>query len=186
MRRYISVFLVLSFFSLFALPAMAQTPDGITPAVENACDGLKAPGITKGLYGLCVAYCEAEASSESVLRNYNRKKKETDPEMPCLEVVVACPCWSTDALAAAEGPSSCVASEGGINGSEYLDFSSLTFAAFYLIPGSETASGCFSISGALGGEPAGIEDPELTPEEAASCLASLAASQAIDFPGGCQ
>lgn len=179
MRRYISVylcFLVVSFFSLFALPAMAQTGDGITPAVENACDGLKAPGITKGLYGLCVAYCEAEASSESVLRNYNRKKKETDPEMPCLEVVVACPCWDTDTLAGAEGPQSCTASDSGINSSEYSDFS-----LFFLVPASAGPAACASFAA---GE--AKEDQALTDDEYASCLESLAASQAIDFPDGCQ
>ena len=180
MRRYVLIhllFLVASLFSLFALPAIAQTADGITPAVENACDGLKAPGITKGLYGLCVAYCEAEASSEAVLRNYNKKKKETDPEMPCLEVVVACPCWNTDSLAAAEGPVSCVASNGGINSSEYAGF-----VSFFLLPASDTAAGgCFSFDGVTF-----QENLALTEDEYASCLTSLSASQAIDFPQGCQ
>lgn len=35
----------------------AQTPDGITPAVEEACDKYKDEGAR---YGLCVAYCEAQ------------------------------------------------------------------------------------------------------------------------------
>lgn len=133
----ISFFLVTSFFGL---PAMAQTADGVTPAVEGVCDDLKNPGVSKGLYGLCVAYCEAEASSEAVLRNYNRKKSETDPEMPCLEVVVQCPCWDTDTLAAAEGPSSCVASVGGVNSSEYVDLNTFNFSSFFLFPSSETVA----------------------------------------------
>jgi len=182
MRHHIlitSLFLVSSFF---ALPALAQTADGITPAIEGVCDDLKNPGVTKGLYGLCVAYCEAEASSEAVLRNYDRKKQESDPEMPCLEVVVPCPCWDTDTLAAAEGPSACVASEGGINSSEYFDLTTFAFSGFYLFPNNElTAFGCLSFAGGVG-----KDDLELTPEETASCLASLSASQAIDFPGGCQ
>ena len=40
-------------------PAMAETPDGTTPANETVCDGLKT-NATPGLYGLCVAYCEAQ------------------------------------------------------------------------------------------------------------------------------
>jgi len=180
MRHHLitSLFLVSSFF---ALPAVAQTADGVTPAIEGVCDSLKNPGVTKGLYGLCVAYCEAEASSEAVLRNYDRKRKETDPEMPCLEVVVPCPCWDTDTLAAAEGPSSCVSSVGGINSSEYFDSSTFAFSAFYLFPSTEPAFGCLSFAGGVG-----KDDQELTPEETASCLASLSASQAIDFPDGCQ
>jgi len=41
-------------------PAMDQTPDGETPANEGVCDALQADGTTKGLYGLCVAFCEAQ------------------------------------------------------------------------------------------------------------------------------
>ena len=34
-----------------------RTPDGSTPAEEATCDGLKHG--TPGLYGLCIAFCEA-------------------------------------------------------------------------------------------------------------------------------
>ena len=70
-------------------------------------------GITKGLYGLCVAFCEAhDAATENkpiseqeleelmaskpngkILENYNKKKSPTDPDMPCLKVQEPCPCW---------------------------------------------------------------------------------------------
>ncbi len=43
---------------LMAAPAVAQTPDGATPANEGVCDDLK--GFTPGLYGLSVAFCEAQ------------------------------------------------------------------------------------------------------------------------------
>ena len=46
--------LVFISLSLFGLTALAQTPDGETPAVESVCDGLTGPG-----FGLCNAYCEA-------------------------------------------------------------------------------------------------------------------------------
>jgi len=105
----------------FALPgvsAVAMTPDGMTPAAEDVCDELI--GATPGLYGLCVAYCEAQdcdaeaahsgqctrtPPSEPVLRNYNRKMQPGDPSMPCLApptspgVPAACPCWTEEEIA---------------------------------------------------------------------------------------
>ena len=97
-------------------PAMAQTPDGSTPAVEGICDTLKADGISKGLYGLCVAYCEAQdfssedeplteadilvlleanAPSGRILENYNKRRTVDDPEMPCVVPKVdSCPCFT--------------------------------------------------------------------------------------------
>ena len=90
--------------------APAQTPDGETPAQEAVCDPLKADGVTKGLYGLCIAFCEAQdwetdcledpgacgRSGDRLLANYNKKKKETDPPMPCLVSAIQCPCWNGD------------------------------------------------------------------------------------------
>jgi len=86
---------------------VAQTPDGDTPAEESVCDPLLDPGITPGLYGLCVAYCEAHdaddisdaeaacnPSDDKILDNYNRKKTASDPPMPCREPY--CPCWNLD------------------------------------------------------------------------------------------
>jgi len=83
---------------------MAATPDGSTPANEGACDVLKT-NATPGLYGLCVAYCEAqdldtfdkEPPSTKILDNYNKKKLTGDPDMPCLKV--PCPCWTDAELA---------------------------------------------------------------------------------------
>ena len=97
-------------------PAMAQTPDGSTPAVEGICDTLKADGISKGLYGLCVAYCEAQdfssedeplteadilalleanAPSGRILENYNKRRTVDDPAMPCVVPKVdSCPCFT--------------------------------------------------------------------------------------------
>ena len=84
---------------------VADTPDGDTPAEETVCDPLLEPGITPGLYGLCVAYCEAHdaddvsdveaacnPSDDRILDNYNRKKTDMDPPMPCRQL--DCPCWN--------------------------------------------------------------------------------------------
>lgn len=103
------VIAVLGCFLLSALitvsaPSMATTPDGETPANEGVCDVVK--GGTPGLYGLCVAYCEAqdldivgdkEAPSNKILANYRKKMQAGDPDMPCVKV--PCPCWTEAELA---------------------------------------------------------------------------------------
>lgn len=88
-----------------ALPVTALADDG-SPADETICDELQ--DATPGLYGLCIAYCEAQdcdgddfdsmqcdPRKQSVLDNYNRKRTEADPEMPCAQTVEpdACPCF---------------------------------------------------------------------------------------------
>jgi hypothetical protein len=98
-----SLFLVAGLVA--AAPVIAETPDGTTPANEGVCDGLKM-NATPGLYGLCVAYCEAqdldivgdkETPNNKILANYNKKKQAGDPDMPCLKV--PCPCWTEADLA---------------------------------------------------------------------------------------
>lgn len=105
--------------SIFGLQTVAQTPDGQTPAEETVCDPLKADGVSKGLYGLCVAFCEAQdradfdepmteseleallesVPSGSILASYNKKKDRAnnpnDPDMPCVKVEEPCPCWDS-------------------------------------------------------------------------------------------
>ena len=85
----------------------AQTPDGETPENEEVCDELKYS--TPGLYGLCIAYCEAQDSDTrddakaSLLKNYNRKMVEgVDPPMPCLvsPPESSCPCFTYQEVAA--------------------------------------------------------------------------------------
>jgi hypothetical protein len=105
------------------LTAMASTPDGETPAVETVCDPLNADDVTNGLYGLCLAFCEAQdiadeevpitdeelailqdtPPSGSILDTYNTIKNASDPDMPCIVVDSSCPCWTEDELAAIDG-----------------------------------------------------------------------------------
>ena len=116
MNRLLKCLMVLSFIFFYS-PAFAQTPDGQTPANEGVCDGLI--GLTPGLYGLCVAFCEAQdceatfdpatgdvtfdpsckPSSAKLLRNYDKRVQPGDPPMPCLNVVESeCPCWTQPEL----------------------------------------------------------------------------------------
>jgi hypothetical protein len=109
--------------SMVGLPTSASTPDGQTPAEETICDPLMAEDVSHGLYGLCLAFCEAQdiadeelpiteaellalqdaAPSGSILNSYNSIKKETDPDMPCIVVDSTCPCWTAEELDAIDG-----------------------------------------------------------------------------------
>jgi len=92
---------------------VAATPN------EGVCDELI--GTTPGLYGLCVAFCEAQdckatydidpdtgkpvvildpsckPSSPRLLELYNGKKDAAEPAMPCIQDI--CPCWTEAELA---------------------------------------------------------------------------------------
>jgi hypothetical protein len=109
-RRSGSRYLWLSLLALLLAGSTgAQTPDLQTPANEGICDELMYA--TPGLYGLCVAYCEAQdcdlttaslsmqcqPPNKRILENYDRKKQSGDPEMPCVQQA-ACPCWTVDEL----------------------------------------------------------------------------------------
>ena len=94
-----------------AVAVEAQTPDQLPPANEGVCDELISA--TPGLYGLCVAFCEAQdcyasltsedpfdgclPSSPKLLEVYNKKKQAGDPDMPCVQQE-SCPCWTEDEL----------------------------------------------------------------------------------------
>ena len=109
-KRFLSLFCAASVVAMVGLSsndAMAVTADGVTPANEGVCDSLQ--GSTPGLFGLCVAYCEAqdlddidkEPPSSKILANYRKKMNEGDPDMPCVQV--SCPCFSSDDLATMTG-----------------------------------------------------------------------------------
>ena len=88
--------------------AFAQTLDGQMVVQEAACAPLKKDGVTTVLYGLCIAYCEAQVYmspdpliSETLLEeqeeaglsdrsfaSYNKKKRPSDPNMPCIQIHV--------------------------------------------------------------------------------------------------
>ena len=100
------VYLLILGLLLAGTSVTAKTPDGVTPAEEDVCDILK--GGTPGLYGLCVAYCEAQDLDEvdpssvamskiALLDNYKKKMRPSDPTMPCLNPDPEdCPCFTYD------------------------------------------------------------------------------------------
>ena len=102
--------------SLVSIPTIttANTPDGVIPPVELICSTLTADGVSKGLYGLCLAYCAATDSpqnltseeniaelpnhSANILESYNKMRAPTDPQMPCATYYSEsqCPAWTTE------------------------------------------------------------------------------------------
>ena len=122
MNKVINVLSVCTLFLLLAGGnAPAKTPDGATPAEETVCDDLR--DATPGLYGLCVAFCEAQdcevdwsggdpsfadcrPSSRKLFENYEKKRGPDGPEMPCAvqpDVTTGgagggCPCYSQEDL----------------------------------------------------------------------------------------
>jgi hypothetical protein len=109
-------FTILVLGLLASISAWSGTPDGETPANEGICDLLV--DHTPGLYGLCVAYCEAHdahiispggdlselnAPNRKLLENYRKKMQAGDPDMPCVQST-ACPCWTLEQLAALPPP----------------------------------------------------------------------------------
>ena len=107
-------FILISFSSI----SLAKTPDGQTPAAEGICDVLVDGNYSKGLYGLCVAYCEAhdvdmlspggnpeelDVPNIKILENYRKKMGAGDPDMPCVQST-QCPCWTAEELAELPAP----------------------------------------------------------------------------------
>ena len=103
--------------TLFAGFAMAQAPNW-----NNANDGICDPllGGTPGLYGLCVAFCEAHncvpdytaadpfadcgPSDFHLLNLYTDRQQPGDPDMPCVNFVGGCPCFTQEEIDAIPTP----------------------------------------------------------------------------------
>jgi hypothetical protein len=121
MRRLLTLFMMTLSWTVMAGP----------PAGEGVCDSLK--GGTPGLYGLCVAFCEAQGlggpgegeevqSAFSLLTAYENKRGPEDPGMPCLveqpqqlppPPEAECPCWTVETLRLAlPQPTGCQAGSG--------------------------------------------------------------------------
>jgi hypothetical protein len=166
-----SLFLVVGLVA--AVPVVAETPDGTTPANEGACDVLKT-NATPGLYGLCVAYCEAqdldtfekEPANSKILANYNKKKQAGDPDMPCVKV--PCPCWTDDELASISvgGAAACLRATNKI---QLID--NMPRIHFAEADTTLSAERCRYID--LNVSPAVVRNLGITALEAASCYAAV-------------
>jgi hypothetical protein len=105
--------------------AMAQTPDGETPAEETACDNE-----TGAAFGLCNAYCEAmdcesdapQASETACSKVRDKFTQITGRDFPCEAPAVTCPCNDPEVstrfagvVSGQFGIGSCTRVEGGIS-----------------------------------------------------------------------
>jgi hypothetical protein len=156
----------------FTSVAVAQTPDGETPANEGVCDSLQ--GSTPGLYGLCVAYCEAQdldsfdknPPNEKILANYRKKMNAGDPDMPCIQV--PCPCWSAEELGSITADGMAAACPTATDKIQIIDNAPRTKFA-------EADAGrdrCRYID--LNAVPPTVRSFQVTDEEAASCYTQVA------------
>jgi len=66
------------------------------------CEALKG-NASPGLYGLCIAYHNADSAraQERILNNYDKKAGPNDPPMPGTGDSVPCACWTVEQMAAA-------------------------------------------------------------------------------------
>ncbi len=128
------------------------------PPSQGVCGDLK--GGTPGLFGLCVAFCEAQElgdapdskqSAFSLLAAYESKRQPGDPDMPCLDSgasstkpqppTASCSCWSTDELEAAiPSPNTCSTSPEYVIASQ--NTLSRTSFAMVEIPSSFMSPSC--------------------------------------------
>lgn len=124
-KTFLAALASLVLFGGIASTSIASTPDGETPANEGVCDALQ--GSTPGLYGLCVAYCEAQdldsfdkgAPNVKILANYRKKMQAGDPDMPCLQV--PCPCWSAEEFASITADGMAAACPSSTNKLQIID-----------------------------------------------------------------
>jgi hypothetical protein len=155
--------------------AVASTPDGETPANEHVCDNLQ--GSTPGLYGLCVAYCEAqdldvtnkEPPNTKILENYRKKMQPGDPDMPC--IMAPCPCWSDAELASvtANGVAACLRNDNTpVDSIQLIGIATYTHFAF---ADKGARSRCAYVD--LNSSTPIIRSQNISPEDATVCWNAL-------------
>ena len=176
--RKLSLFIsILIVVSIFSMPAVAGPNGGATATEEGKCDDFKAHGVTKGLYGLCVAYCEAGAKGNGVLRNFENKWRKGDPALPCSDDPV-CPCLINKPVE--EIGVDLIASDCAITDVEsrvvYIGIDPFAFESLVV-----DDSYCLYIdrSGAI----VEIVDPEMSVKEEAQCRMDVEFLAKQNFPG---
>ncbi|MDX2418371.1 MAG: hypothetical protein QNK19_13000 [Xanthomonadales bacterium] len=175
----------------FSTAVQAQTPDGLTPAVETVCDRYEG-----ALFGLCNAYCEAtdcghpdvraadRACSRIQANFFKHSGGELIPE-DCQKVDVddECPCFTTASISAIGGD--CVGFEdsGAFEGSSsfqetfYMteddDFNEYDWAVYSEGTDEGTDYGCM-----LGPDPDVLSTDSITLDEANLCWTAIVAAEA--------
>ena len=125
--------------------------DGETPGEESVCEVLQDPAYTKGLYGLCVAFCEAHdgsaPASQKILDKYEERRQEGDPYMPCLSEG-GCQCFDGETLASIPPAPAGGSYSNFYSGCDVLDDSTNSIVSFntsVLPPGFEPFVGSVAV-----------------------------------------
>ena len=85
MRKLISL-------GLLALMTFTISPQIYADPADGACETLNELNASPGLYGLCVAYFNANENARvRILANYLKRMQEGDPGMPG---IATCQCWA--------------------------------------------------------------------------------------------
>lgn len=173
-------------FYLVSIFLIALFSTSIHAGQSELCEPLKADGVTKGLYGLCVAYHASGAGNQVVLDNYNRKKTPSDPVMPGTEPeeeTLLCRCWNTltaEDIGTTEGlaPSACVLStDADLISYDNFDDPENTLSEFLFV----SAGYCSYSNSVTGANDPPIED--LTDEEEDQCRVEVLGLAERDFEG---
>lgn len=177
MRKFITLFMTLVLFGLFSGSALADKVE--------VCEDIKYDPAYKGLYGLCVAYWNAdEQSRPGILENFYKKGGPDGPGMPGLdepEPELVCPCWAEGQIDLGMDPIGCFVS-GDYLGATYDDglvqyevggfgVNSCLYANFTTDPTT------FTLVSQMYGD-------EVTEEQIAVCASDLMERIVDDF-GGC-
>jgi hypothetical protein len=165
MRKIISLGLLALSLGFFSSSLLAGN-------VED-CEQLKDPSISPGLYGLCIAYWNADSENarERILGNYEKKATgPLDPAMPGLNNNgPVCPCWLNGELDLAGTSFACEVSEG------------YTHAEFDLGVLQYTASSSFCLFSNFGSDPTVFNYLQTTPEESEACIDDMIDLIAANF-----
>ena len=81
---------------LLSLFLAAYSTAAVSDPVDELCDPLKAEGVTKGLYGLCVAFHSSGGDRDKIREKYEDRMGPDDPPLP---MEGECACWSAEMLA---------------------------------------------------------------------------------------
>lgn len=142
----------------------------IADPAEGLCDELKGKDVTKGLFGLCVAFHNAGEDRGSLLEKYNERKNENDPSMP---MDGECACWSMEQLTADLGnPMFC------LYPSANYPWDAAVFTKAQFLVGDLYRDGTLAC---------GYKNVQILISEsiADQCAQDIAALEAVYFPGGC-
>jgi hypothetical protein len=174
MRKLISLSLMVLLFSLFSVPAFAGNAEDC-----NYLKDKKHPDYAPGLYGLCVAWHNADEKAADALADkfFNRAGFPVPgSEEPNSESQFDCPCWDEvefSAVCELGQPSSLVLDmeSGVVTAVTFIDFATFTAELF----GTEEANCGHVIQDLMSqGDPL-FEDIQnnLSPDEALDCQAEL-------------